>query len=97
MPTDSNLNVSLLTSAPFCSLWLSEELKRVMWSLHGVFQNLSLAHVTLPNLTFQCFLCGPLKKSASPALTVCSCRRRPCWMRVASMELGGEAPVVPEL
>lgn len=92
--TATYLNVSLLIPTPLCSLWLSEELKRVTWSLHGVFQNLSLHMsllLTLPSVF-------PFKKSVFPALTVSSClRRRPCWMRAASMGLGGEAPVVPEL
>lgn len=94
MPTNGNLDFSLLISIPSCSLRLSKELKRVVWSLHGVFQSLSLARVTPANLIFPCFLCGPLKEC--PVLTVCSHHRRPCWMRAASMGLGGEAPVVLE-
>lgn len=97
MPTCSHFNVCLLIPTPFYSLWLSEELKRVTQSLHGVFQTLSLAHITLANLPFQRFLCGPLKRSVFPALTVCSCHRRPCWMGAASMGLEGEAPVALEL
>lgn len=93
MLTCSHFNVCLLIPTPFCSLWLSEDLKRVTRSLRGVFQTLSLAHITLANLPFQRFLCGPVKRSVFPALTVCSCRRCPCWMRAASMGLEGEAPV----
>lgn len=97
MPTCSPFNVCLLTPTPFCSLGLSEELKRVTRSLHGVFRTLSLALITPANLPFQRSLCGPLKRRVFSTLTVCSCRRRPRWMRAASMGLEGEAPVALEL
>lgn len=97
MLTDRHLNVRLLIPIPFCSLGLSEELKRVTRNLHGVCRTLALAHLTLANLPFLCFLWGPVKKSVFPALTVCSCHRRPCWMRAASTGLEGEAPVALEL